>query len=296
MKIFQLMIFKRINIKRIALLIMLFFIFVTGFSQGTDIGSGKKGGFYVGFNVSPGQSTILNNGSLMITKPESKGGNSLAFAAEAGLMFSDYIGISSGIGFSSFQSDITLGTYNTDYDTTDNTEAYKRYITGEDISEIQKISFLNIPLMLNLQLPVNRSIGFFLQPGIMFSIPVKKSFSSSGTFTYEGYYSAYNVRITGVPYEGFEKDYPTNDGGELKIKSFNMALTVAGGIHYNLQENIQLGLGLSYNKLISDISEYSEVTNFRLSSKPGQLKSLMEGGSGATASSVGLRISVKILL
>lgn len=296
MKIFQKMIFIKLNKKHIALIILLLFIFAAGYSQGTDIGSGKKSRFFIGFNVSPGLSTIMNNGSSTITQLESNGKSSLSFAAEAGLMFSDFLGVSAGVGYSSYQSGITLGTYNTNYDTTDNTETYKRYITGEDISEIQKISFLNIPILLNLQLPVSRSIGFFLQPGIMLSVPVKNSFSSSGTFTYEGYYSAYNIRITGIPYEGFEKDYPTNDEGELKIKSFNMALSVTGGIHYNMQENLQLGIGVSYNKLLSDISEYSQVTNFRLSSKPDQMKSLMEGGSGATASSLGLRISVRILL
>lgn len=287
---------KHTQIKILATLAMTLIASITCYSQGTDISSGKKSHFFIGFNVSPGQSTIMNNGSTAITQLKSNGKSSISAGIEAGYMFSDYIGISSGIGYSSLQSDITLASYTTNYDTVDNTESYKRYITGEDITEKQKISFLNIPLLVNLQIPLNSGFGFYLQSGLNFSIPLGKSYSSSGKFTYEGFYPAYNIRITGVPYEGFEQNYSTTDEGELNIKPFNLELIASGGIHVTLQEKIQFALGLSYNKLLSDISGYQTPATYKLSSKPDQMKSMMEASNGATASSVGLRISVRFLL
>jgi len=287
---------KKVAIRILATLTIMLMIPVTGYSQGTDISSGKKSHFFAGLNVSPGQSIIMNNSSTTITQIKSNGKSSLSAGIEAGFMFSDYIGISSGIGYSSLQSDITLDSYTTNYDTVDNTESYKRYITGEDITENQKISFLNIPLLVNIQIPLNPAFGFYLHSGINFSIPVGKSYNSSGTFTYEGFYSAYNVRITGVPYEGFEENYSTTDQGELSIKPFNMELIASGGINVTLQEKIQFALGISYNRVLSDISGYQKPTVYKLSSKPDQMKSMMEASNGATASSLGLRISVRFLL
>jgi hypothetical protein len=287
---------KKINIRFLPLLVMLFITSVNGYSQGTDLSSGNKSRFFVGICVVPGKSTIQNNSSTTISNMKSNGKSFLSGGIEAGLMFSDYIGISTGIGYSSFQTGITLDSYATNYDTTDNTESYKRYITGENITEIQKISFLEIPLLLNLQIPLNTGFGFFLQTGVNFSIPVTKSYSSSGTFTYEGFYPVYNVSITGVPYEGFEQLYPTIDEGELNIKPFNLELIASGGIHINLQEKVQIALGVSYNKLMSDISGYRAQSTYRLSSKPNQMKSIMEAGGGANASSLGLRISLRYFL
>jgi len=269
---------------------------IDGFSQGTDLGRGKGDRWWAGFSINPGISTISNNYSSGVTGLSSNGKNSLSFFVEAGTMLSDNIGLSTGIGYSSFKSEILLDTYSTNYDTTDITESYKRTVTGTDIKEIQQISFLKIPLLLNVRFPVGKSMEIYFRPGINFSLPMSKSYKGSGTFTYDGFYSAYNVHITGVPYEGLEQNFSTKDEGSLLIKSFNTELTASAGLNFKIQEKVQLGIGMAYEKLLSDISNYTDVKNYRLSSKPNQMRSLMEGGSGATASSIGLRISVRILL
>jgi opacity protein-like surface antigen len=241
--------------------------------------------------------TISNSNSTSITGLSSEGKSTVSFTGEAGLMFSDYFGISSGIGFSSLKSEILLATYNrAPYDTFDATESYKRSINGTNIKEIQQISFLKIPLLVNIKIPLGKNVEIYFNPGVNFSLPVSKKYSGSGTFTYDGFYSAYNVHITGVPYEGLEKDYSTSDEGGLLIKSFNAGLTASAGVHYSIQENVQIGIGFAYEKLLSDISDYADSKDFTLSSKPNQMRSIMEGSSGATASSFGLRISFRILL
>jgi hypothetical protein len=269
------------------------------YSQGTSISTGKQQRIYLGFNICPVMTGIINDGSFTTGKLNSIKKGSVSGAIEAGYTFSDYFGVSTGIGFGSYSSNISLDSYNVSYDTTDSDtpkETYSRIITGDNISEIEKISFVIIPLVLNLNLPVNDKFGFYFQTGVNFSIPVSKSYSTSGTFTYEGFYSAYNLHITGIDYEGFKKNYNSTDAGELSIKSFNIELIASAGARMTLNDKVQISLGILYNKLMSDISDYSSTDKFRLSSVPDQMRSIMEGSTKTTASSMGLKISLRYYL
>jgi len=288
---------RRLYIRSLAIIgIVLTFSVGKGYSQGTDINSGKQPHFYIGFSFSPTQTLIANNGSTSISKITSETENSIAGACEAGYSFTRYFGVSIGIGYSSYITDLSLGAYDNNYDTTDNTESYKRIISGKDITEIQKISLLNIPISACFQLPINDNFGLYFQSGLNFSIPVTKSYTSSGTFTYTGYYQAYNIYITGVPYEGLEKDYPTADKGQLKLKSIITELNTSAGAQFNIQNKIQISLGILYCKSLSDISGYTLSTKYNISSKPNQMKSLMEGSTKASVSSFGLRIGFRYFL
>jgi len=288
---------KRLYIRSAATIgVVLILSLGKGYSQGTDINAGKLPHFYLGLNFCPSKTYIINSGSTTISALTSAGKNSITGAFEAGYSFSKYFGISSGIGFSSYSSDLSLNKYDNNYDTTDNVESYKRIISGKNITEIQKISFLNVPISVCLQLPFNDNFGLYFQSGLNFSIPVIKSYTSSGTFTYIGYYQAYNVYITGVPYEGLEKDYATSDKGELKLKSIITELNTSAGAQFYIQNKIQISLGILYCKSLSDISGYTLSTKYNLSSIPDQMKSMMEGSTKATASSFGLRIGFRYYL
>jgi hypothetical protein len=294
------MLYKRLYIRSLALIsTILVLSHGIGYSQGTDISVGKLQHFYIGFSLSPAQSSIINAGSTTISKITSETENTIAGALEAGYSFSKYFSVSSGLGFSSYISDLALDTFKTSYETTDHdtpAENYVRYIIGSNITEVQKISYLKIPLILNFQLPVNSNFGFYLQTGVSFSLPVKKTYSSKGTFTYKGYYQAYNVYITGVPWERLEKDTLNADQGELKIKSFSTEFISSAGVQMSFQNKMQISLGFFYSRLLSDISAYKSSESFILSSIPTEMKSMMEGSTKVTASSFGLRIGFRYYL
>ncbi|HLN20567.1 MAG TPA: outer membrane beta-barrel protein [Bacteroidales bacterium] len=287
---------RKPQIRHGVLFLFLFFISIAGYSQGTDLFIGGKSRFYVGFTLSPVQSGISINAPAALTQLEYDRKSSLSFSMVAGFMFSDYFGISSGLGYSTLKSEIMAGRYAINYDTTDVNESYTRFITGDNIKETQQISYIKIPLIINTQIPMGKKFGMFLNTGLNLMFPVSNHFNNSGRFTYEGYYPAYNVRITGVPYEGFEKDYSNSDEGEIQIKPINLGLTASGGIQYSPGEKIQFSLGLTYDSFFSDISDYGETGNYRLSSNPGQMKSIMEGSSASTASSLGLAFSIRFFL
>jgi hypothetical protein len=270
---------------------------LNGYSQGTDITSGKHQRLYLGFSVGPSHTGIINNGTLTIARLSSTKKNSFCGYIDAGYFFSKYIGLSTGLGFSSFVSHLSLDTYVNSFDTTDSENVtYERRISGSNIKEIQKISYLNVPLQINVQIPFGKTIGLFIQTGINFSFPLSKTYNSTGTFTYSGYYPIYNVLLTDIPYEGFKSNVKNNVNGELKLKSISSELISSAGFQLFLQKKVQVVLGVFYNKLLSDISGYSSTSSFRLSSKENHIRSMMEGSNKVSASSFGLKISLRYFL
>jgi hypothetical protein len=288
------MIFKGLHIRILSVVTFMLLFHSEVKSQGTDLVQGKHKKFYVSFNISPVKTSLINTGTDSIADLSSNSVNSLGCSVEAGYFFSSNFGLSAGIGFSTYTGDLTLGNYHTSYDTIDSdNEDYTRLISGSSISETQKISFINIPLALNFRIPLNDKFGFYLQTGATILLPIKNTYSSSGIFTYEGYYPKYNITISDVPFEGFVKDYPNSSDAELKIKSFNADLFASAGIEFSIRKKVQLLLGFTYSKILSDFAEYDQPENFILSSQPDQMKSMMEGSSKVTASSMGFKLSFR---
>jgi len=173
---------------------------------------------------------------------------------------------------------------------------YERRITGNDIKEIQRIHFLEVPLMLNLNYPYSRIIGLYFQGGVNLSIPFAKTYSSSGTFTYSGFYPAYNVLLTDLPYEGFVSNAGSDAEGELKIKTINPIVVAVAGFYFFPDKQIQISVGFVYKRMLTDISDYSTATTFQLSTYEEQIRSLMQGSEKVTVSAFGMMISLRYFI
>jgi len=130
--------------------------------------------------------------------------------------------------------------------------------------------------MLNFLFPNGRTNGFYIQSGINLSIPVIKNYSSSGTYSYSGYYPAYNVTITDIPYEGFKSNVKSDISGELKIKTINPEIIASGGYYFYPDKRYQFSLGFFYKRIFTDISDYSPVSSFQLSTQENQIRSFIE--------------------
>jgi hypothetical protein len=270
---------------------------IGAYSQGTDIRIGKEKQLFLGLSLSPAQTEIANTYTSTIALAKSNKKFAFFGTIDIGYFFSKYFEVSSGIGFSSYSTDLSLDSYTNAFDTTDSeNDVYNRRISGSDIKETQKLSFINIPLSIDFQLPLTSTLGFYIQAGIDFSIPVQKSYSSSGTFSYSGYYQAYHVLIENVPYEGFLSANRNNVNGVLVTKSLCQELLTSAGFRYTVKNKFQISLGGFYNKMLSDLSDNSAANSFRLSSVPNQMKSMMQGSSKVTASSLGLKISLSFFL
>jgi len=266
------------------------------FSQEAD-STVVKPGLFVGLSFGPSQSSISNEGILSIANLVSSSQNSFGGVAEIGYFFSKSIGVSSGIGYSLYKSQLELGTYQNKFNTTDSeNEAYERQVSGTDIKETQKVGFLSLPVCLDIRLPLSKKMGFFFQTGINLAIPVTKKYSSSGTFTYKGYYPAYNVLLQNLPSYGFPSNVNSVTNGSLEIKSMNVNALVSVGFDFLIQKNIQFGIAAFYSKSLSNISDYPSPDKFQLSSDSNQINSLMGGSNKASVQSIGVNIRLRYFL
>lgn len=268
------------------------------FSQGTDISGRKFPMFYVGINLIPVQTQLINEGDFSAAGFTTEKTINFSGEIEAGCLFSDFFGISLGAGYGSYSSNHLLESYEFDYTTTDSeNDSYERRITGTDIFEIQNISFLNIPVTINFSVPFNRNkMGFYVHSGISFSIPVSGTFSSSGTFSYKGYYPEYNVLLEDLPAYGFGTNINNEAAGELFIKSMNLNLLVKGGFEMFVSKKIRLAAGILYTSSLSDISDYERNDRFILSEDASLMASFMEGSTKVSSKGLGAILSLNIFL
>jgi hypothetical protein len=266
-------------------------------SQGTDISARKNQSLYIGLSVGPSLSGINNIGDSTVSKLSS--GKKVSFFGflEIGYFFSDNFGLSSGIGFTSTSASLTLKSYQNKYNATDSeSESYERRVTGSDISETQKINFLTVPICINMRLPVSEKTGFFLQTGLNLAVPMTKSYSNSGKFTFKGYYSAYNVTLENLPLYGFPSNVNLTTNGKLDLKPLEFNFIVSAGFDLFVQEKVQIAAAVFFDKSLSNISNYSDIDKFHLSKDVDKINSLMGGCSKANVQSIGLKIALRYYL
>jgi hypothetical protein len=261
------------------------------FSQEADSSTFKQHGLFIGIGLGPSLSQIVNTGTLSVSELVSGKKNSFFGSVEIGYFFSKYFGLSSGISFNLFSSQLTLNSFQNNVNSFDSeNELYELRVSGSDIREQQKIGYLSIPLFLNLRLPFGKTVGFFLQPGVNLAIPLIKTFQSIGTFTYKGYYPAYNVLLENLPDYGLSPDLSSETEGNLELNPTSFNAVISAGWDFFIQKKFQIAIVASYEKSLSGISKYSAPDNFQLSTGVNQINSLMGGSSNTTAQSLGIKI------
>ena len=91
--------------------------------------------------------------------------------------------------YTSYSSHFNVGAYQNQFITVDDeNDPFELRVTGNDIEEIQKLDILGIPFSINFHWPLNKTMGVYLLTGINFFVPLKKTYQSSGIFTYKGYF------------------------------------------------------------------------------------------------------------
>lgn len=267
------------------------------FSQYTDSISFKQEGMFIGFNLGLSQSQIVNKGTLSVSDLISNKKNSPSGSLEIGYFLSKYFGVSSGIGFNLYSSRLTLNAYQNKVNTVDSeNEVYEMRVSGTDIREEQKIGYLSIPFCINLRLPFGKSAGFFLQPGVSLAFPLSKTFRSTGTFTYKGYYPMYNVVLENLPDYGFPSDLGSKSNGKLELHPLSFDAVVSAGFDFFIQKKFQIAIAASYEKSLSGISKYPSPEVFQLSSDVNQINSLMGGSSYTSLQSTGIKVIFRYYL
>jgi hypothetical protein len=265
-------------------------------SQGTDISGTSKPGLFVGFNIIPAQTAIINDIPVDYSA-NSSGAISLHGSLEMGYFFSKNIGISLGFGYGGYSAKLSIQQNESSFSSSDSEDdTFQMRITGNQIVEEQKLSFLNIPLCAILQFPIGNKLDIFIQPGFQMAFPLNKKYTDKGVFTYNGYYSQYNVLLTNLPDYGFPSNYNTSVSNELKVKPQVTSLLVSAGINYSLSPGLQLLIGINYSKSLADLSAYEENPEFHISEFVDNMNSLMGVSSNTSIQAFGFRLGMRYLI
>lgn len=270
---------------------------LTVFSQGNDTIKAMPSGLFIGLMAGPNQTQITNEGISSFSGIVSKKMNSFNGTVEIGYFFTKNLGLSSGIGYNSYKSEISLNTYQSKSNAIDSEkEAYELQVSGSNILEDQKINFLSVPICLNVRLPFAKVIGLFVKGGVNFAIPISKNYTSQGTFTYKGSYPQYNVLLENLPAYGFPTNRSVVSGGELAIKSLNVMAMASAGLDFMIQPNIQLAVAFSYNKSLSNVSSYTSQDKFQLTPEVDKMNSFMAKSSNTSVESMGINLCLRYFL
>lgn len=277
--------------------ILICFTPINGSAQSVNNNYWRPYFWYIGGNTGISQTALPNRCASVITNTDLTKRNSFMVSFEAGYLFSKKFGLSTGLGLNPFFSQLSLNSYSNTLDTVDSeNEPYERRIIGKNIKEDQRIYFLEIPVILNFLFPMARTSGFYIQSGLTLSIPIIKRYSSSGIYSFSGFYPAYNVTLTDIPYEGLKSDIDCEVEGNLRIKDINPELVAIGGYYLYPNPRYKISLGIVYKRIFTNISDYQSESPFQLSVLENQIKSLMEGSEKTTASSIGISISLSYFI
>jgi hypothetical protein len=257
----------------------------------------NKPGFFLGFSIGPGQSLIQNEGTLSISETISTSLQSFSASFETGYFFTKGFGLSTGVGYNSYKTRLSLESYQSTLIGIDSeNESYQLRVSASGIKENQEINYITIPFAFNLRLPFGENSGFFIQPGVNLSMPLMKSYAINGMFSYSGYYPSYNVLLENLPEYGFPGNIESESNGEPELKSVVLNVTLSAGFDFFIRHKVQIGVGAFWEKSLTNVSDYSSPTEFQLSSGPGDIKSLMGGCINVTTESLAVKIVLRYFL
>lgn len=289
----------KIYFRQFFIILFLVVCFVNeGHSQVKDSIKKTKPRFYIGVSIEPSQTTIKNTGTLSISNLVSTSQSAFSGSVEAGYFFSKFLGVSTGISYISFKSQLTLDAYQNSFTTVDSEkDVFEMRVTGKGIKELQTVDLLSIPLFVNLRVPFSKKIGMYFKGGISMAFQMNQKYTSTGTFTYKGFYPAYNDLLENLPAYGFPTDKSVSETGQLKLKTVGISPIISAGFDYAIQKKTQIAVGFSFRNTNFGVKEgQASLDKFQLSPDAEHVNSFSGGSSKISASSVGVEITFKYSL
>lgn len=277
--------------------IFLFALHQNLFAQEADSATVRRTGTFAGLGIGSGRSEILMDGILSLSGLAPAKKNGVVASIDIGHFFSGGFGISTGVSYTNFRGETNLGSYQNKFNAKDSeNESYERRVTGYNIKELQNIGILGIPVTLLFRLPLGRIAGISFQTGVNAGIPIQKKYDSRGTFTYKGYYPAYNVLLENLPQYGFPSNAAVRTESTPELQPLWLEVTASAGIDFFPAKKFQVLCALNYSHTLTDISGYTLPEKFQLTVDTDHINSMMGGSSRTSAQFLGIKISLRYYL
>ncbi|MCL1932235.1 MAG: PorT family protein [Candidatus Azobacteroides sp.] len=134
-----------------------------------------------------------------------------------------------------------------------------------DFKEKQSAVFVQLPLMLNFQIPLGSSAFFYLNAGGKYGFPVSASYNQTvNSITTTGYSSYTGQTFQNIPSHGFDTYHNVTNSDDLEIKSSFMFVFEAGFKWKTAQKNylytgiyLDTGVNNVLKKSLKELLEYN---------------------------------------
>jgi hypothetical protein len=174
--------------------------------------------------------------------------------------FSSYFGFSLGLEGAMYNSSLTINNLHTTYkiETPPGLEGVF-FLTADysDVEEKQTAFLLQLPVMLQFQVPLGRSAFFYLGTGIKWGIPVSASYNQTSASITTTAYSDYTGQIyRNMPNHGFSAYNKVNSSDKLPVELPAM-LSLEGGFKWKISEKNALYTGVYLDYGLNNIQKES---------------------------------------
>lgn len=166
-----------------------------------------------------------------------------------------------GLGISQYGSKAVANDFQVtkrgfDLDVVDNPEVVDREISYHSLSEITNITFLHIPVFLEIGNTNLDQLGLFFRVGLNLATPIIQSFEGGGSYSVRGYYENHDVWLENITELGFNTNkelYQNED--KYKLNSLHLNGSLAAGASYPISGKYGWIINLSamYHFGLSDI-------------------------------------------
>jgi hypothetical protein len=249
------------------------------FAQNEDVFQLERGGIMWSVSTGGGYAPVLYENSRV-------GNSTVEFDKQSGLLvdanvsylLSDILGVSLGLAYSSYNTQATIASYSDEINDlldSDNMR-YTLYVDTDNATEKHELSYLDIPIKMQMHLPISEKIMFTGGVGFKLGIPISSTYSlEESNFTTEAFYPDLNFLL--VDYS--EQDLYTNRSdwhppGNIDTK-LNFALVAEGGVLWALNNKLAVsakayfsyGLNKSINNqpnnhLVEEYAKYNGLQSF----------------------------------
>lgn len=249
-------------------------------------------------NLSPNYSRIYNKEIYNDKLWQINGGIGYSFEFGYLMKFKQFIGLGIGLGLSSYQTEISLNSYNTSLPPATDIDGdnFTENIEVSDLIQKTKLSYIDLPIYLEFGNPNTYKINFYGKIGVKFSYPVLYDFNSSGNISNQGYYPQWYVLLYNIPELGFANDQPIVTSGETEINPLNISAFLSLGMTIPASDYFIFKIGANINYGLTEISadKFSDGDAVKYSGSYNSL--LMEHGGSTIAQSVGIEIGIIYIL
>lgn len=202
-------------------------------------------------------------GGLSTLKYDTEAGsNKNGFGGAVGVgynyLLTDRWSLGTGAELSFYNAKTEIGSLSDSYKANDGEADFEFRTAISNYEEKQNTMFINIPVVVQYQLPVMSENKFYVSGGFKFGIPASKKFKVvNADLKNVGYYAHLENPIDGPRFMGFGSFNQKDIKDDLDLKVAYM-LSFETGMKWNLSESLSLYTGAYFDYGLNDISKNND--------------------------------------